>query len=40
VDGLATKSSTIANILESVLSLTGHKAANNTSNTGTDLTAG
>ncbi len=40
VDGLATKSSTIANILESVLSLTGHKATGNATNSATDLTAG
>lgn len=39
VDGLATKSSTIANILESVLAMTGRNSANsNTSSSGTDLT--
>jgi uncharacterized membrane protein YqiK len=40
VDGLATKSSTIANILESVLAMTGRNAANaNASVPGTDLSA-
>ena len=39
VDGLATKSSTIANILESVLAMTGRNSTNSSSsNPGTDLT--
>jgi uncharacterized membrane protein YqiK len=39
VDGLATKSSTIANILESVLAMTGRNSApSNPSSSGTDLT--